>query len=66
MERAKKEIFSSQIFDGLRGQHPDFMGFIDQKIVPVEGDIVSLFLDSPRRSRGSSSTRTSCGTSSRT
>lgn len=41
MERAKKEIFSSQIFDGLRSQHPNFMAFIDQKIVPVEGDIVS-------------------------
>ena len=44
MERAKKEIFSSQIFDGLRSQHPDFMGFIDRKIVPVEGDIVSQAL----------------------
>eukprot|EP00347_Sterkiella_histriomuscorum_P008623 403344386 len=39
MERAKKEIFQSAIFDGLRKEHNDFMAFIDKKIVAVEGDI---------------------------
>jgi hypothetical protein len=43
MERVKKDIFQSQIFDNLKKQHQDFMAFIDRKIVAVEGDIVSLF-----------------------
>lgn len=45
MERVKKEIFQSPMYDLIKSQHEDFMAFIDEKIIPVEGDIVSRALD---------------------
>lgn len=46
MERVKKEIFQSPMFDNLKSQFSDFMAFIDEKIIAVEGDIVNtLFIN---------------------
>jgi predicted alpha/beta superfamily hydrolase len=43
MERVKREIFQSQAFDMVRqaqGGATNFIAFIEQKIEPVDGDIV--------------------------
>lgn len=29
------------MFDLLKAKYPDFMAYIDEKIIPVEGDIVN-------------------------
>lgn len=45
MERVKREIFQSQAFDLVKAQvggPAKFLQYIDEKIEPVDGDIVSF------------------------
>ena len=42
--RIQKEVFSSQWFNRCRQIIPDFEGYIKEKIVAVEGDIVSSIM----------------------
>ena len=39
MERLKREIFQSECFDNAKALIPNFMQLVEQKIVPIEGDI---------------------------
>ena len=44
MERFKKEVIASPCFDFVRKMHDNFNDFINSKIVPIEGDLVSISL----------------------
>jgi hypothetical protein len=40
MERIKREILQSKCFDTCKKEYPNFMQMFDEKIEPIEGDIV--------------------------
>jgi len=37
-----REVFQSPCFNRVREMHADFFKFIDEKVEPIEGDIVNL------------------------
>lgn len=40
MQRVQEQIFSTKLFEPLYKKRPDFQAFLDEKVIPIEGDLV--------------------------
>ena len=40
MQRVKEQIFNTKLFEPLFKERPDFEQYIQEKIIPIEGDLV--------------------------